>query len=144
MSELLRGQPADRLSGDTGHPTLLAVNTARHASRRACGIRAGHCVESRTAGTHGGGFARVRNVVARLPGTRPTGVVFLVAHDDSVQVGPGGNDDAAGTAALLEGVRALRAGPQPRNDLMIVLTDAEEAGLCGASTFADRGFLVPA
>ena len=45
----------------------------------------------------GATLARVRNVVARLPGTAPTGRVFLVAHYDSVQTGPGGNDDAAGT-----------------------------------------------
>ncbi|MFC7548338.1 M28 family peptidase [Plantactinospora sp. GCM10030261] len=87
-------------------------------------------------GEHGAAFARVRNVVARLPGTQPTGTVFLVAHYDSVQVGLGGNDDAAGTAALLEVASALSAGPRPRNDVVIVLTDAEEACLCGASGFA--------
>ncbi|WP_425280246.1 M28 family peptidase, partial [Micromonospora orduensis] len=80
--------------------------------------------------------ARVRNVVARLPGTDPTGRVFLVAHYDSVQTGPGGNDDAAGTSAILEVARALAVGPKPRNDIVFVLTDAEEACLCGASAFA--------
>ncbi|MEU6202040.1 M28 family peptidase [Micromonospora musae] len=81
-------------------------------------------------------LARVRNVVARLPGTDPTGRLFLVAHYDSVQSGPGGNDDAAGTSAILEVARALAAGPRPRNDIVFVLTDAEEACLCGASGFA--------
>ncbi|MGW4499475.1 M28 family peptidase [Micromonospora sp. NPDC004336] len=84
----------------------------------------------------GATLARVRNVVARLPGTDPTGKVFLVAHYDSVQSGPGGNDDAAGTSAILEVARALAAGPRPRNDIVFVLTDAEEACLCGASAFA--------
>ncbi|MFI7487088.1 M28 family peptidase [Micromonospora echinaurantiaca] len=84
----------------------------------------------------GATLARVRNVVARLPGTDPTGKVFLVAHYDSVQTGPGGNDDAAGTSAILEVARALTAGPRPRNDIVFVLTDAEEACLCGASAFA--------
>ncbi|MFG3705545.1 M28 family peptidase [Micromonospora sp. NPDC047670] len=84
----------------------------------------------------GATLARVRNVVARLPGTAPTGRVFLVAHYDSVQSGPGGNDDAAGTSAILEVARALAAGPRPRNDIIFVLTDAEEACLCGASAFA--------
>ncbi|GLY23615.1 M28 family peptidase [Micromonospora sp. NBRC 101691] len=81
-------------------------------------------------------LARVRNVVARLPGTDPTGRVFLVAHYDSVQSGPGGNDDAAGTSAILEAARALTTGPRPRNDIVFVLTDAEEACLCGAAAFA--------
>ncbi|RQX04876.1 peptidase [Micromonospora globispora] len=84
----------------------------------------------------GATLARVRNVVARLPGTDPTGRVFLVAHYDSVQSGPGGNDDAAGTSTILEVARALAAGPRPRNDIVFVLTDAEEACLCGASAFA--------
>ncbi|MEU8210079.1 M28 family peptidase [Micromonospora sp. NPDC049044] len=84
----------------------------------------------------GATLARVRNVVARLPGTDSTGRVFLVAHYDSVQTGPGGNDDAAGTSTILEVARALATGPRPRNDIVFVLTDAEEACLCGASAFA--------
>ncbi|MEV0429431.1 M28 family peptidase [Micromonospora sp. NPDC050495] len=84
----------------------------------------------------GATVARVRNVVARLPGTASTGRVFLVAHYDSVQSGPGGNDDAAGTSTILEVARALATGPRPRNDVVFVLTDAEEACLCGASGFA--------
>ncbi|MEU8377486.1 M28 family peptidase [Micromonospora sp. NPDC048894] len=84
----------------------------------------------------GATVARVRNVVARLPGTASTGRVFLVAHYDSVQTGPGGNDDAAGTSTVLEVARALAAGPRPRNDVVFVLTDAEEACLCGAAAFA--------
>ncbi|SCG35640.1 M28 family peptidase [Micromonospora halophytica] len=86
----------------------------------------------------GATLARVRNVVARLPGTTPTGRVFLVAHYDSVQSGPGGNDDGAGTSTILEVARALAAGPRPRNDIVFVLTDAEEACLCGASAFASQ------
>ncbi|MGC5050160.1 M28 family peptidase [Micromonospora sp. DT48] len=86
----------------------------------------------------GATLARVRNVVARLPGTDPTGTVFLVAHYDAVQTGPGGNDDAAGVATILEVARALTAGPAPRNDVVLVLTDAEEACLCGASAFASE------
>ncbi|MEV4464337.1 M28 family peptidase [Micromonospora echinofusca] len=86
----------------------------------------------------GATLARVRNVVARLPGTDPTGKVFLVSHYDSVQSGPGGNDDAAGTSTILEVARALAAGPRPRNDIVFVLTDAEEACLCGAAAFASN------
>jgi hypothetical protein len=83
-------------------------------------------------------MARVRNVVAMLPGTAPTGRVFLVAHYDSVQNGPGGSDDGAGSSTLLETARALIAGTRPRNDIVFVFTDAEEACLCGAEAFATR------
>ncbi|MCW2636506.1 MAG: rane metallopeptidase [Blastococcus sp.] len=82
-------------------------------------------------------MARVQNVVAVLPGSAPTGRLFLMAHHDSVETGPGAADDAAGVSALLESVRALTAGPQLRNDVVVVLTDAEEACLCGAEAFAD-------
>ena len=86
----------------------------------------------------GVGLAHVRDVVARIPGTGSTGRIFLVAHYDSVQNGPGGNDDAAGTAAVLETARALLSGPRLRNDIVLVLTDAEEACLCGAKAFVDQ------
>ncbi|MGY1743301.1 MULTISPECIES: M20/M25/M40 family metallo-hydrolase [unclassified Blastococcus] len=81
-------------------------------------------------------MAAVRNVVAVLPGTDPTGRLFLMAHSDSVETGPGASDDAGGVAALLETVRALQEGPAPRNDVVVVVTDAEEACLCGAEAFA--------
>ncbi|MGZ4606378.1 MAG: M28 family peptidase [Blastococcus sp.] len=81
-------------------------------------------------------MARVRNVVAVLPGTHPTGRLFLMAHHDSVQNGPGASDDSAGVSTLLETARALKAGPRLRNDVVLVLTDAEEACLCGAEAFA--------
>lgn len=76
--------------------------------------------------------ARVENVVATLPGRTPTGSVVLMAHDDSVTAGPGAADDMSGVATVLETVRALRAGPPLRNDVTVVLTDGEEAGLLGA------------
>ena len=83
-------------------------------------------------------MARVRNVVAVLPGTDSTGRIVLMAHHDSVETGPGANDDGAGVSSILESVRALTAGEPLRNDLVVVLTDAEEACLCGAEAFASR------
>ncbi|GAB4211223.1 MAG: M20/M25/M40 family metallo-hydrolase [Roseiflexaceae bacterium] len=81
---------------------------------------------------------RVENVVARLPGADNTRAVLLMAHYDSVLAGPGANDDGAGVAALLETARALRAGPTLRNDVIVLLTDGEEAGLLGATAFLQR------
>ncbi|MEV6602322.1 M20/M25/M40 family metallo-hydrolase [Actinoplanes sp. NPDC051346] len=86
----------------------------------------------------GVGVARVRNVVALWPGTASTGRIFLVAHYDSAQTGPGANDDGAGAAAILEAARALTSGPRLRNDVVFVLTDAEEACLCGAQAFVEQ------
>jgi hypothetical protein len=83
-------------------------------------------------------LAHVRNVITVIPGTASTGRLFLVAHYDSVQTGPGGNDDAAGVATVLETARALANGPKLRNDVVLVLTDAEEACLCGAAAFVHQ------
>ena len=80
-------------------------------------------------------MAHVNNVVARIPGTDSTGTIFLFAHYDSVQISHGANDDGAGVSTLLETVRALKAGPTLRNDMVFLFTDAEEACLCGAEHF---------
>jgi hypothetical protein len=83
-------------------------------------------------------FARVGNVVAEMKGSDATGAVMLVAHYDSVPASPGAGDDASGVATILETVRALRAGPPLRNDLVVLLSDAEELGLLGAKAFVEN------
>lgn len=81
--------------------------------------------------------AHVQNVIGRLPGTDPAARAILVAaHYDSAFNSPGASDDGAGVAAILEAVRALRAGRPLRNDVIVLLTDAEEPGLLGARVFA--------
>ncbi|MEU7003331.1 M20/M25/M40 family metallo-hydrolase [Nonomuraea sp. NPDC046570] len=75
----------------------------------------------------------MRNIVAVLPGTAPTGRIVLAAHYDSVPSGPGSADDGAGVATILEVVRTL---PKDlRNDVVVLLTDGEESGLMGAEAF---------
>ena len=82
--------------------------------------------------------ALVRNVVATWPGTDPTGTVVLAAHYDTVAGSPGAADDGIGVGTVLEVARALSAeGAAPvRNDVVVLLTDAEEPGLLGAEAFA--------
>ncbi|GAA4507465.1 hypothetical protein GCM10023172_38120 [Hymenobacter ginsengisoli] len=81
--------------------------------------------------------ARVQNVAVRLPGTQPGGkAVLVLAHYDSQPHTPGAGDDGAGVAAMLETIRALRAGPPLQNDVIWLFTDGEEAGLLGARAYA--------
>jgi hypothetical protein len=86
-------------------------------------------------GRDGGMAAAVQNIVARLPGTNPTRAVVLMSHYDSAPGSYGAADAGNGVAAILETVRALRAGPPLRNDVIVLFTDAEEGGLMGARAF---------
>jgi len=88
--------------------------------------------------------ARVRNVIAIVPGRERApadgsgerrDAVLVCAHYDSVAAGPGASDDGAGVAAIVEIARALRSGPPPRHDVVLLLNEGEEAGLLGASAF---------
>ncbi len=80
-------------------------------------------------------IGNTQDVIGRLAGTANTKPILLMAHYDSVYRAPGAADDGSGVAAILEAVRALRAGPALKNDLIVLFTDGEEAGLLGADAF---------
>ncbi len=92
--------------------------------------------EATGVGTRYQAVGRIHNVIARMPGTTPGGpVVMLMAHTDGVPAGPAAGDDASGSSVLLETLRALRAGPPLKHDVIALFTDGEEAGLLGAAAF---------
>ncbi|MBS1807293.1 MAG: M20/M25/M40 family metallo-hydrolase [Acidobacteria bacterium] len=75
------------------------------------------------------------NVYATLQGTENPDLIYVVgSHFDSVQVGPGADDDTSGTAALLEAARILAKHPQPATIIFVSYT-GEEAGLLGSREF---------
>ena len=80
----------------------------------------------------GGWSETVKNVIVRVPGTRSSAPdVLITAHFDSVPVGPGAGDDGASVAAMLETMRALKAGPPLKNDVVFLFSDGEELGWLG-------------
>ncbi|WP_263980253.1 M20/M25/M40 family metallo-hydrolase [Streptomyces naphthomycinicus] len=82
--------------------------------------------------------AEVTNVVARVAGRAPGHggkPLLVVSHYDSVPTGPGAADDGAAVAAMLETMRALKAGGGVREDVVFLFTDAEELGSLGARGF---------
>jgi len=79
--------------------------------------------------------ATVRNVVARLKGTDSEKAVLLAGHYDTVPNSPGASDDGSAVVTMLETLRALKAGPALKNDLIFLFTDGEEVGLLGAEAF---------
>jgi hypothetical protein len=85
-----------------------------------------------------------RNVVARLPGTaRPERQILVSGHYDSRTIAgcdgegfaPGANDDASGTAAVLELARVL-SPYQFRATILFVAFAGEEQGLFGSRHYA--------
>jgi hypothetical protein len=78
----------------------------------------------------------VEDVVGVLPGRdRTLPALALMAHYDSVPGSTGASDDAAGVSSALEVVRAIKARGVPARDVIVLLTDGEEAGLLGADVF---------
>jgi len=87
-------------------------------------------------GEPGAADAQVVNVIGILPGSdRTKPALLLMAHHDSVWASPGAADDAAGVAAALEIVRALKVRGTATRDVILLFTDAEELGLNGARLF---------
>ena len=82
---------------------------------------------------------RVENVVGVLAGRdRSKPALAIMSHYDSVPGSPGAADDIMGVAASLEAVRAIKARGVPARDVMLIVTDGEEAGLLGANHFFQR------
>ncbi len=89
--------------------------------------------------------AEVVNVMAVLPGTDAKRLVVMSGHYDSIpsspmdaeKDAPGANDDASGTAAVLEAARLL-GGLRPRATLVFLCVAGEEQGLLGAKAQAEE------
>src|SRR5215207_2350280 len=119
----------------TGSPGNARVRDYLVAQMRSLGLDP-QVQEATGVGTRYPAAGRVRNVIGRLAGRTPGGpAVVLMSHYDGVAGGPAAGDAAAGTAAVLETIRALRAGPPVAHDVIALITDGEEAGLLGAAAF---------
>jgi hypothetical protein len=81
---------------------------------------------------------RTANIIAKLRGTVNPELIYVVSsHFDSVQRGPGADDDSSGTTALLEAARVLKDRPQPATIHFAFFT-GEEAGLLGSREYVRR------
>lgn len=96
-------------------------------------------------------LSEARNVVAVLPGRDPAHAhepVIVGAHydhlgrggqgslaPDSRDIHNGADDNASGTAALLEAARLLASGPPPARPVVFIAFSGEERGLLGSGHF---------
>lgn len=89
----------------------------------------------------GGTLVKAKNILARIKGTSNSKALLLLSHYDSAPHSKsyGASDDASGVAVILESIRAYQANKeQPKNDIILLFTDAEELGLNGAALFVTQ------
>ncbi len=145
--------PADEFSSSRAMANLVEVAREAHPPgspehdrvrdylvRRLQSMGVEPTIQETTSMLRGGELLRaatVRNIVARVPGTASTGAILVTAHYDSRELSRGAGDDGVGVVTILETIRALQGSPL-RNDLIILITDAEELGLLGARAFVDQ------
>ena len=91
--------------------------------------------------------APAETIVVDVPGKSERTMALMAHYDSAIGAEPDGDsvrltagdshgsgDDGYGVAVIVETLRALKAeGRQPENSLKIVITDAEEVGLLGAT-----------
>lgn len=86
-----------------------------------------------------GSFTKPQNIVARFPGTSSGKALLLVSHYDSNPFSSYGASDAgSGVVTILESLRAYLSENNPKNDLIVLISDAEEIGLNGADIFVNQ------
>lgn len=87
-----------------------------------------------------GSFTYAKNIMARIKGSENGKALVLMTHYDSAPHSAFGASDAgSGVATILEGIRAFIANNSShKNDIIILITDAEELGLNGAKLFVEN------
>ncbi len=95
--------------------------------------------EGYTAGDWGN-LSKAINILARIKGSGSGKALLLLSHyDSSPHSSLGASDAGSGVATILEGLRAfLSENPNPKNDIIILISDAEELGLNGADLFVNE------
>jgi hypothetical protein len=149
-------QVPPRLVGETAHTparaTVIVLDRAAYdaVAALADGAPIGFNAELKAAET-----TSTWNAVGRLSGTDPKlkdEIILLSAHLDHVgtrtppasasagadTIYNGADDDASGTAAVLELAHALALGSKPKRTIVFALFGSEESGGFGSRFFADR------
>ena len=87
-----------------------------------------------------GNLSKAENILARIKGIESGKALLLLSHyDSSPHSSHGASDAGSGVATILESVRAfLKTNTTPKNDIIILISDAEELGLNGADLFVDK------
>ncbi|SHF87742.1 Peptidase family M28 [Flavobacterium fluvii] len=88
-----------------------------------------------------GTLTKCKNILARIKGSNNGKALLLLSHYDSAphSYSKGASDAGSGVATILESVRAFVYNKkQPKTDIIILFSDAEELGLNGAALFVTQ------
>ncbi|OUR93920.1 peptidase M28 [Flavobacteriales bacterium 34_180_T64] len=87
-----------------------------------------------------GYVVKSKNILARIKGSDNSKALMLLSHYDSRSHSSlGASDAGSGVVTILEGLRAfLSDNKTPKNDIIILISDAEELGLYGANLFVNE------
>lgn len=90
--------------------------------------------------TDWGTITKPKNILARIKGSDNSKALMLLSHYDSnPHSSIGASDAGSGVVTILEGLRAyLQTNKTPKNDIIILFSDAEELGLNGADIFVNK------
>ncbi|MFA6403678.1 MAG: M20/M25/M40 family metallo-hydrolase [Salinivirgaceae bacterium] len=87
-------------------------------------------------------YSEQYNVTCIYPGTTSTQIV-IGAHHDAVQVSPGADDNASGTAGVLELARVIKKlGLETQHTFKFITFAAEEIGLVGSNYSAQESLFL--
>jgi len=84
-----------------------------------------------------GAGTKTFNILTRIKGSGSGKALMLLTHyDSSPHSSLGASDAGSGVVSILESIRAYIASEKkPKNDIIILISDAEELGLLGAKAF---------
>ena len=130
-----------------GSGTIDELNAAQYIARKlreyglAPAAGAAAYIQTANVALQDGRIHHTWNVLAKIEGTTQRDqIILLSAHLDHLgirngKVYPGADDDASGTAAVMELGRALAKEPRSKRTVVFALWGSEEAGLVGARYF---------
>ena len=131
-----------RTSGELEHPLPTVVTSREDGARLRTLAAAGHSLAIKVPSRAYRGTGT--NTVADLPGAQwPDDWLVIGAHHDTVPDSPGGNDNASGTAVVLELARVLsllrqEQGVGPGCSVRFVTFGAEEQAFQGSYAYVER------
>jgi aminopeptidase S len=125
---------ADDVAAITSGADAAARGKSIEGALKAAGVQ--YTAEPFTATIRGGNEVKGTNYVATIAATGISKRTIMIgAHLDRVAKGVGAIDNASGSAAVLELVRALKAKPLANVTVMAGFWDQEEVGLVGSRVF---------